>query len=485
MDLNKLTIQEAHNGLIQKKFSAKELVGDCLEVIKKNDKKINSFITICDKEALADAEKVDKKIKSGQKISFLEGVPFGVKDAICTRGVRSTAAAKILDNYIPPYDATVIKKIKDQGGILIGKQNCDAFGHGASNENSDYGSVKNPWNTKKVPGGSSGGSAAATASDMCVYSIGEDTGGSIRQPAGYCSVVGLKPSYGRNSRYGIMPMASSLDVPGPITKNVFDAAAVMEVMAGRDKRDSTTVGDKVPAYTKELKKNIKNLKIGIPKEYFEYEINSQTKKIIEKAIKNFEEMGANIKEISLPHTEYAVPVYYIVVPSEDSSNMARIDAIRYGQRKKSDNLFDLYAESRKKGLPDEVKRRIMMGTYSLSSGYYDDYYLKAQKARTLIIEDFNNAFLDIDVIITPTSPKPPFDLGERKDDPIAMYLSDVFVCPASLAGLNAISIPAGFTNDNLPVGMQIMGPRLKEDLILRAAYNFEQATEHHKKKCKL
>lgn len=476
MSLNKLTIKEAHEGLRAKKFSSEELVKVCLARIKKLNKKINAFITICEKEALLEAKKVDRKIKSGEKIHLLAGIPLGVKDAICTRGIRSTAAAKILDNYIPPYDATVIKKIKKQGGIIIGKQNCDAFGHGASNENSDYGPVKNPWDNTKVAGGSSGGSAAALAAEMCVYSIGEDTGGSIRQPASFCGVVGLKPSYGRNSRHGIMPMASSLDTVGPLAKNVFDIAAIMEVIAGRDRLDATTVDAEIPQYTKELSGKIKGLKIGLPKEYFEYNMDGEVREVLEKAIKKFEDLGAKIQEVSLPHTKYAVPVYYIAVPSEDSANLARIDSIRYGRRsKKAGNLFDLYALSRDEGLPDEVKRRIMIGTYALSAGYYDAYYLRAEKVRTLIIKDFNKVFLDVDVLLTPTAPTPPFNLGEKVNDPVAMYLSDVFVCPASLAGLCAISLPAGFSKNKLPIGIQLIGPRLSEEVILRTAYNFEQA----------
>lgn len=470
--------------MISKKFSSLELVKDCLNQIKKHDKDLNSFITVAEEEAIAQAKNIDKKIKNGEYIDLLGGIPFSVKDAICTKGIRSTAAAKILDNYIPPFDATVIQRIKERGGIIIGKNNCDAFGHGASNENSQYGSVKNPWNLNKVSGGSSGGSAACLAADMAIYAIGEDTGGSIRQPSSFCNLTGLKVSYGRNSRYGIMPMASSLDTVGPIAKNVFDAAAVLEAMAGIDPYDSTTVSDKVPNYTKLLKKDgLRGIKIGLPKEYFEYKMNDDVKAVLESAMDKFKELGAEIIEVSLPHTEYAVPVYYIVVPSEDSTNLARFDGIRYGVRsREASDLEEIYRFSRAQGLPDEVKRRIMIGTYSLSSGYYDAYYLKAQKVRTLIRRDFDNVFLDVDVLLTPTAPTPPFNLGEKINDPLAMYLADVFVSPASVAGLCAISIPAGFSGDDLPIGVQIIGPRLGEEKILNVAYNFQESTDYHTKK---
>lgn len=484
MELNKLTIKQAHEGLQKKKFSSVELVRSCLSQIEKHDKNLNSFITVADKEALEKAKEIDKKILKKENIHLLEGIPFSVKDAICTKGIRSTAGAKILDNYIPPYDATVIQRIKERGGIVIGKNNCDAFGHGASNENSDYGPVKNPWNLSKVSGGSSGGSAVAIASDMAIYSIGEDTGGSIRQPASFCGITGLKVSYGRNSRYGIMPMASSLDTVGPMAKNVFDVAAILEAMAGIDSSDSTTVSDKVPEYSKLLKAGkLDTLKIGLPKEYFEHQMDSEVKKVLDQAIDTFKSLGAEVKEVSLPHTKYAVSVYYIVVPSEDSTNLARFDGIRYGVRsKKAGDLEEIYKLSRAEGLPDEVKRRIMIGTYSLSAGYYDAYYLKAQKVRTLIKRDFDDVFLDVDVLLTPTAPTPAFNLGEKIGDPLQMYLADVFVSPASVAGMCAISIPAGFSRDNLPVGIQIIGPRLGEDKILNVAYNFEQATDYHTKK---
>jgi aspartyl-tRNA(Asn)/glutamyl-tRNA(Gln) amidotransferase subunit A len=466
MQLNKLTIKEAHEGLTNKKFTSVELTQACLGRIKERNKDINAFITVLEKSAQEEAKKADEIIASG-KATELTGIPFGVKDAICTKDIRSTGAGKILDNYTPPFEATVISKIRKQGAVLIGKQNCDTFGHGASNENSMYGAVKNPHDETKVSGGSSGGSAAAVADDMCIFSIGEDTGGSIRQPASFCGLAGLRPSYGRNSRYGIMPMASSLDTVGPITKTVEDLAIVMQTMAGQDKKDATTLPDPVPNYSEKINQDLQNLKIGIPKEYFELEgLDEEVKEIINNQIKNLENLGCEIKEVSLPHTKYAIPVYYIIVPSEDSSNMGRLDGVRYGERSDEENLYDIYAKSRAKGFPEEVKRRIMIGTYTLSAGYYEAYYKKAQKVRTLIKQDFEKVFKEVDALITPTSPFPAFDLGAKKDDIMAMYLADVFAAPVSLSGIPALSVPAGKTKNNLPVGLQIIGNKLQEDLIL-------------------
>ncbi|MFA5211330.1 MAG: Asp-tRNA(Asn)/Glu-tRNA(Gln) amidotransferase subunit GatA [Patescibacteria group bacterium] len=475
MNLKKLTIKTAHEGLITKKFTDFELVKAYLKQIKKQNKKINAFITLNDEEALNLAKKIDEKIKNKEKINILEGIPFGLKDAICSKDLRSTAGAKILDNYKPSYEATVVKKLKNAGAILIGKQNCDAFGHGASNEHSMYGPVKNPHNLKKVAGGSSGGSAAAVAANMCLFSLGEDTGGSIRQPASLCGIVGFRPSYGRNSRYGVMPMASSFDVVGPFAKNVEDISYIMEIIAGQDKKDATTIKKAVPKYSTEIKKELKSLKIGIPKEYFEMSgLDLETKKIIEEKIKKIEKQGHKIINISLPLSKYALPVYYILVPSEDSSNLARIDSIRYGIREENtQNLYDLYAKSRQNGLEEEVKRRIMIGTFALSAGYFDAYYKKAMKVRTLIIKEFQNAFENVDFILTPTSPFPAFDLGGKKDDVLAMYSADIFVCPPAVAGLPAISIPVGKTKKKLPVGLQIIGKQFADSEVLRVAYNFE------------
>lgn len=466
-NLNEFTIKEARAGLNSGQFSAVELAQACLEQIKKHNQDINAFITVCMETVLTEAAAADEQIKKG-KIKPLTGIPFAVKDAICTAGVRSTGSAKILDNYVPPFDATVVKKIRWQGGVLLGKNNCDAFGHGASNENSMYGPVKNPHDMTKVAGGSSGGSAAAVADQMCLFAIAEDTGGSIRQPASFCGVVGLRPSYGRNSRYGIMPMASSFDTVGPITKTVEDMGLVMKEIAGRDDLDATTMPDQVPDYLKEIKKDIKGLKVGVPREYYEVAgMDEEVREITEKKIKELKNLGARIVSVSLPYTKYALSVYYIIVPSEDSSNLGRLDGVRYGMRANEKDLYNLYARSRARGFPEEVKRRILIGTYALSAGYYDAYYKKAQQVRTLIRQDFDQAFQKVDVLITPTSPFPAFALGEKTADPLAMYLADIMVSPAGSAGIPGLSVPAGFTKSGLPVGVQIMGPRMSEGLVMR------------------
>jgi len=468
MNLNELTIKQAHDGLKQGNFTAVDLTKACLARIKERNDNINAFITIFSKEALAEAKAADEKIKKGKQ-EMLTGIPFAVKDAIDTVDRRSTGAGKILDNYVPPFESTVIKKIRQQGAVLVGKTNCDAFGHGASNEQSMYGPVKNPHDESKVAGGSSGGSAAAVADHQCLFAIGEDTGGSIRQPASLCGIVGLRPSYGRNSRYGVMPMTSSMDTIGPMTKTVEDAAMLMEVMAGHDPKDATTVTDKVPVYAKEMAKKVGKLKIGVPKEYFEVEgMEEETKKIVEEKIEELKK-DFEVVEVSLPMTKYAIPVYYIITPSEDSSNLGRLDGIRYGVQSEGKDLYEVYAKSRSQGFPEEVKRRIMIGTYALSAGYYDAYYRKAQKVRTLIIEDFAKVFKKVDLLVTPTSPFPAFEIGEKKDDVLAMYLADVLNSPTNVAGLPAISVPVGKTDEGLPVGMQIIGPRLEETKVLQLA----------------
>lgn len=470
MNLNELTIEQAHEGLKKKEFTSVELTQACLQRIKERNPEINAFITVCEDEAIEEAKKADEMITQGE-IKMLTGIPYSVKDAICTERVRSTGAAKILDNYVPAYDATVIKKIREQGGVLVGKTNCDAFGHGVSTENSMYGTTKNPHDVTKVAGGSSGGSGAAVADNMCVFSIAEDTGGSIRQPASFCGVVGLRPSYGRNSRYGIMPMASSLDTVGPIIKTVKDAAIVMGVIAGLDPMDATTVGDAVLNYSKNLEQDLKGLRVGIPKEYFAVEgMDEEVKKITQDKINHLEKLGCILEEVSLPYTKYAIATYYVLVPSEDSSNLARLDGVRYGVRISNDNLYNLYAESRAQGFPEEVKRRILIGTYALSAGYYDAYYKKAQAVRTLICQDFDRVFADVDVLLTPTTPTTAFALGEKSQDPLQAYLADIMVSPASLAGIPALSVPAGSDHNGLPIGIQIMGPRLKEDVVLRCGY---------------
>lgn len=472
MSINELTIVQAAQGLARREFSAVELTEACLKRIEARNKALNAFISITADEALSAAAQADARLAAGDAPA-LTGIPFGVKDAICTAGARSTGAAKILDNYVPPFEATVIRRIRAQGAVLLGKQNCDAFGHGASNENSMYGPVRNPHDESKVAGGSSGGSAAAVADQQCIFSIGEDTGGSIRQPASLCGVVGLRPSYGRNSRYGVMPMASSLDTVGPITKTVADAALLMEVMAGQDPFDATTVAELVPEYSKAISSDA-NLRIGIPKEYFELEgLDEEVLNIVKLNIENLRALGGEIIDVSLPYTKYSIPVYYLIVPSEDSSNLARLDGMRYGVRADGSTLEQVYAASRAQGFPDEVKRRIMIGTYALSAGYYDAYYRQAGRVRTLICQDFERVFANVDVLVTPTSPFPAFGIGEKTDDVLAMYLADVFVAPASVAGLPALSVPAGHTKAGLPVGIQIIGPRLAEARVLQVGYKIE------------
>ncbi|HRY36937.1 MAG TPA: Asp-tRNA(Asn)/Glu-tRNA(Gln) amidotransferase subunit GatA [Candidatus Magasanikbacteria bacterium] len=480
MELHKLTLKQAAEGLRKKQFTSVELTQACLAQIKKRNKDLNAFITISEDRAIAEAKLADEMIENGQATE-LTGIPFSVKDSIATADIRSTAAAKILDNYTPVFEATVVEKIRKAGGVLIGKTNCDAFGHGASNENSMYGAVRNPYNLKKVSGGSSGGSAVSVADHMCFYSIAEDTGGSIRQPASFCGVFGLRPTYGRNSRYGVMPMASSLDVVGPMARTAEDLAIVLKYMAGTDKKDATTTVATVDNYDLIAEKEISaqggsasggkksKLVVGIPKEYFEIEgINEEIKKNVLYQIEKFKEQGAEIVEVSLPHTKYAMAVYYIVVPSEDSSNMARLDGIRYGVReKKIKSLSELYEVSRANGFPEEVKRRILIGTYVLSAGYYEAYYKKAQKVRTLIKSDFEKVFKEVDILIAPTSPFPAFELGEKKSDPLQMYLADVMLSPAAVAGYPALSVPTGFTAEGLPIGTQIIGDKMKEGLLLQ------------------
>ncbi len=474
MKLNELTIKEAQAGLRSKKFTAVDITKACLERIKDRNSELNAFITVCEEVALKEATVADEMFAQGKEMP-LTGIPFAVKDAICTAGVRSTGSAKILDNYTPPYDATVIKKLRDQGAVLLGKNNCDAFGHGASNENSMYGPVKNPHDLTKVSGGSSGGSAAAVADNMCIFAIAEDTGGSIRQPASFCGIVGLRPSYGRNSRFGIMPMASSFDTVGPMTKTVEDMAIVMQAIAGCDPLDATTVPGAVPEYNVNAKKDLKGLRVGVPQEYFDTEgMDNEVREVIEKQIKNLEKQGAEIIYVSLPLTKYAIAVYYVLVPSEVSSNFGRLDGVRYGVRENAKDLFDVYAKSRAAGFPEEVKRRILIGTYALSAGYYDAYYKKAQQVRTLIRRDFDRVFSDVDVLVTPTSPFAAFGLGEKSSDPIQLYLADIFVSPAASAGIPAISVPAGETKTGLPIGLQIMGARLSEDLIMQVANHIKK-----------
>jgi aspartyl-tRNA(Asn)/glutamyl-tRNA(Gln) amidotransferase subunit A len=484
MSLNNLTIKEAHDGLKKKEFSSVDLAKACLEQIKKTDEKIKAFITVTEDIALKQAEAADKKADFSNPLA---GIPFALKDCFCVQGIKSTGGSKILANYIPPFSATSAEKLEKESGVLLGKVNLDEFTMGSSCENSGFFPTKNPWDLERVPGGSSGGSAAAVAADQCFYSLGTDTGGSIREPASFCGTVGLKVTYGRVSRYGVMSYASSFDTIGPLTKTVEDAAIVLNTIAGHDSKDSTTPPVAVPDYTFDLKKDIKGLKIGVPKEYFVKGMDPAIEKSVQEAIKKFEDLGAKIVEVSLPLTKYAIATYYILVKSEASANLARYDGVRYGFSATADSLSQNYLETKAQGFGPEVKRSIMMGTYALSAGYYDAYYLKAAKVRTLIKREFDQVFKDIDCLVAPVTPMLPFKLGEKVDDPLQMYLADIFTVPINTAGVPAISLPCGFAkpqngDKELPIGLQIIGKHFDEKTILRAAYNYEQATEWHKRK---
>jgi len=476
MNLHELTAHEIHDLLKKKKTSSSEVTRAVLEQIKKAERDIDAFVTVTEEAALEAAKKADEKISRGEEISPLEGIPVAVKDNMCTKGVLTTASSKILANYKPPYDAKVVENLKALGAPIVGKTNLDEFAMGSSTENSGIKVTRNPRDPNRVPGGSSGGSAAATAANETIMSLGSDTGGSIRQPASFCGVVGLKPTYGRVSRYGLIAFASTLDQIGPITKDVRDAAILLNAISGYDPLDSTSVERKVPDYTKALTKNIKGLKIGLIKELMGKGVEDGVKKAVKKAVKKLEEMGAKVEEVSLPTFEYSVPTYYLIAPAEASSNLERYDAVKYGLRSKdSPDLISMYKNSRREGFGPEVKRRIMIGTYALSAGYYDAYYLKAQQVRTLIARDFEKAFGKFDVLVSPTTPSVAFKIGERTDDPLSMYLSDISTIPVNLAGLPAISVPCG-TSEKLPVGLQIIGKAFDEETILRAAHAWEQGT---------
>ena len=487
MNLNELTIKDAREKLDAGSITSVELTKACLAAIEKLNPEINAVLTVCADVALCAAKEADKRIKAGDK-SRLLGIPYLCKDNIMTKGVRTTAASKILEFYVAPYDATIIKKLKEAGAVLLGKTNLDEFAHGASTENSAYGPTKNPLDTTRVPGGSSGGSAAAVIANMCIFAIGSDTGGSIRQPASFCGIYGLKPSYGRVSRFGLLSMTSSTDVIGSLTKTAYDASLVLKTIAGVDKLDATSAPEEIEDYEKELVFNnvkaaesqpLKGLKVGLPDEYFLEGLSEDIVARIKDVAKRLEFAGAKLVEISLPNTEYGVPAYYIITPSEISSNLARFDGIGWGLAKnEAKNLQDFYKSNRGAGFGPEVKRRVMLGTYALSAGYYDAYYKKAQAVRTLIIEDFNKAFKLVDIILTPTEPHPAFKIREKANDPLAMYLEDIFVTGASLAGLPAMSIPAGNVKtkegSDMPIGAQLIAPRLKEGLIFKVAGALEK-----------
>jgi aspartyl-tRNA(Asn)/glutamyl-tRNA(Gln) amidotransferase subunit A len=485
-ELHQLTIHEAHELLKQRKISSRELTKSVLKRIAEIEGKVHACVTIVDDIALKEAEKVDNYIKTAHEIPPLTGIPTLIKDVICTKGIRTTCSSKMLENFLPPYDATVIGKLKAQKSLIVGKTNMDEFAMGSSTEHSAFFPTYNPWDLNRVPGGSSGGSAVAVSTGETIYALGSDTGGSIRQPAGFCNVVGLKPTYGRVSRFGLVAFASSLDQIGPMTKDVTDCALVMNVIAGYDSRDSTSVLYPVPDYTQQLIPDIRGLKIGIPKEYLGEGVQDPVWAALEAAINKLQELGAEIDwEVSLPHTKYALAAYYILAPSEASANLARYDGVRYGfSERDASNVIETTERTRQFGFGPEVKRRIMLGTYALSAGYYDAYYLKAQKVRTLIKQEFDQAFEKYDALVTPTSPIVPFKLGEKLEDPMQMYISDVCTLPINIAGIPAISIPAGFA-DNLPIGMQIMGKPFSEEMLLRIAFAYEQATDWHKRKPKI
>jgi len=485
MTATQLTIHEAHEQLKDKKISSVELTKACLERIEKVEPKLKALVSVTGELALKQAEKADQRIAKGD-IEPLTGIPVVLKDVLCTKGVKTTCSSKMLENFVPPYDATVVEKLNSCGAVTVGKANMDEFAMGSSTEHSAFFPTHNPWDLDRVPGGSSGGSAVAVAADEGIFALGSDTGGSIRQPAGFCSVVGMKPTYGRVSRYGLVAFASSLDQIGPLTKDVTDCALVMNAIAGFDDRDSTSVPEPTPDYTKCLDGDLKGLKLGVPQEYFVKGMQPEVEAALSAAIEKLEGLGAKVdRNVSLPSTPYALPVYYIIAPSEASANLARYDGVKYGfSYKDTDSMWEAMEKTRQYGFGDEVKRRIMLGTYALSAGYYDAYYLKAQKVRTLIRREFDQAFEKYDALITPTSPTVPFKIGEKLDDPVQMYLSDVCTLPINIAGVPAVSIPAGFGN-GLPIGMQIIGKPFGEETILKVAHAYEQATEWHKMRAKV
>jgi len=482
MEIFDLTIHEMQAKLKAKELSSVEATRAMLARIEAVDQKVNAYITVTPEQALAEAEAADKRIAAGDGAP-LTGIPVGLKDIFVTKGIRTTCGSKILSNFIPPYDGTAVARLKAQGAVIVGKLNQDEFAMGSSSESSYFGAIHNPWNLECTPGGSSGGSAAAIAARTATATLGTDTGGSIRQPASHCSCVGLKPTYGRVSRYGVIAYASSLDQVGPLTRDVRDAAIMLGAVAGYDRCDSTSVDTPVPDYLANLEAGVKGLKIGLPAQYYIEGLDPEVKGAMDRAIELYKGLGAEIREVQLPHTEYAVATYYLVATAEASSNLARYDGVRFGHRTETaKGLADMFAKSRAEGFGAEVKRRIMLGTYALSSGYYDAYYLKAQKVRTLIQRDFLNAFQEVDVLLTPVAPTPSFKLGEKVGDPLQMYLSDIFTIPVNLAGTCAMSIPAGFNEAGLPIGLQLIGKPFGEAEILTAAYAFERETEWHKRK---
>ena len=479
-EIIKMTATELAGKINKKELSSVEVTKAFLDRIEKVDTKVKAYISVCKDYALKQAKISDDKIAKGEKIGALEGVPIAIKDNILIKDIKMTAASKILENYIAPYDATVITKLKHAGAVFVGKANLDEFAMGSSTENSAFFTTRNPWNIEHIPGGSSGGSACAVAAMTAPLALGTDTGGSIRQPASCCGIVGVKPTYGRVSRFGAVAFASSLDQIGPMSKTVEDSALLLNIIAGYDRKDSTSINIEVPNYLENIKDSIKGLKIGLPKEYFIDGLDKDVKNALDKAIEVYKNLGAEFIEISLPHTDYAVAVYYIICCSEASSNLARYDGVTYGFRANCNNLLDEYQKSRGQGFGAEVKRRIMLGTYALSAGYYDAFYGKAQKVRTLIKQDFENAFNKVDIILTPSAPTPAFKIGEKSSDPLQMYLSDIFTISCNLAAIAAISVPCGFSQKGIPIGMQLLAKHFDEKTMFKVAYAYEQATSWHK-----
>jgi aspartyl-tRNA(Asn)/glutamyl-tRNA(Gln) amidotransferase subunit A len=483
MDLHELSIQQAHELLSSRRISSEELTRAYIERIQRLDPQIKSYVTVSDKLALEQARDADQRLAIGEGLTPLTGIPYSAKDSISTRGVKTTCSSKILENYKPFYDSTAINKLRSSNSVLLGKNNMDEFGMGSSTENSGFFTTRNPWNLDYVPGGSSGGSAAAVAAGLAPFSLGEDTGGSVRMPASFCGITGLKTTYGRVSRYGLIPLVSSFDTIGPMARDVQDVALVLEAIAGHDPKDSTSRLESVPRYADLLKQteNLRGLRIGIPKEYFVEGLDSAVDASLRAAIKQLEGLGAEAVDVSLPHTQYAIPVYYLILFAEASSNLAKYDGVRFGlSARDGENLMDMYLKTREAGFGAETKRRIMLGTFALSAGYYDAYYLKAQKVRTLIRQDFQKAFETCDALITPVAPTTAFRIGEKITNPLDMYLSDVHVVAVNLAGIPALSVPCGLSN-GLPIGMQIMGPHLSEEILLRIGHLYQRETDWHTK----
>ncbi|WP_425428881.1 Asp-tRNA(Asn)/Glu-tRNA(Gln) amidotransferase subunit GatA [Aphanothece hegewaldii] len=478
-------IREVHQQLTNKERTAVEITTEFLERIEKLEPKVHSYLCVTSEQAIQQAKKVDDKIANNESIGLLEGIPIAIKDVLCTTGIPTTCGSKILENFIPPYESTVTQKLKDIGAVMLGKTNLDEFAMGSSTENSAYQVTANPWDLSRVPGGSSGGSASAVAASECVVSLGTDTGGSIRQPASFCGVVGIKPTYGLVSRFGLVAYASSLDQVGPFSHTVEDSAILLNAIAGYDPKDSTSLNVPIPDYSQFLKSDLKGVRVGVITETFGEGLDPVVAQTVHQAIEQLKSLGATVQEISCPRFRYGLPAYYIIAPSEASANLARYDAVKYGIREKADTLLSMYTKTRAKGFGNEVKRRIMLGTYTLSAGYYDAYYLKAQKVRTLIKQDFEAAFDLVDVLVSPTVPTTAFKAGEKTEDPLSMYLSDLMTIPVNLAGLPGMSIPCGFDQQGLPIGLQMISNVLREDILFHVGYAYEQSTDWHKYKPQL